>query len=78
MGSGEDDPVRLLPQLREQLEAAGRDPNGFEVTIYFCPPIAEVVERCREAGITRVLFPAPSLPGAELEPILDGYGELIA
>jgi len=78
MSGGDDDPVALVPQLREQLEAAGRDPAAFEVTIYFCPPAAEVVERCREGGVTRVLFPAPSLPEAELLPVLDGYAKLFA
>lgn len=78
MSGGDDDPVALLPLLREQLEAAGRDPASFEVTLYFCPPTSEVVERCREAGVTRVLFPAPSLPEAELTPVLDGYAKLLA
>jgi probable F420-dependent oxidoreductase len=78
MSGGDDDPVNLLPQLRAQLEAAGRDAAGFEVTIYFCPPDAAVVERCREGGVTRVLFPAPSLPEAELLPVLDAYAKLQA
>jgi probable F420-dependent oxidoreductase len=78
MGGGDDDPVTLLPRLHEELREAGRDPAGFEVTIYFCPPTPEVVARCREAGIHRVLFPAPSLPEAELAPVLDGYAKLFA
>ena len=77
MGGGEDDPVGLLPQVRQQLEAAGRDPAGFEVSIYMCPPTEEVVARSREAGITRVLFPAPSLPEANLLPVLDTYARLL-
>jgi probable F420-dependent oxidoreductase len=78
MSGGDDDPVDLLPALREQLEAAGRDPETFEVSIYFCPPTLETVERCREAGITRVLFPAPSVPEAELTRVLDTYAKLFA
>jgi probable F420-dependent oxidoreductase len=78
MSGGEDDPVTLLPKLREALAEAGRDAASFPVTIYFCPPDADVVGRCRDAGITRVLFPAPSLPASELESVLDGYAKLIA
>ena len=70
--------MNLLPQLREQLEEAGRDAARFEVTIYFCPPDPAVVERCNEGGVTRVLFPAPSLPEAELIPVLDAYAKLQA
>lgn len=77
MAGGDDDPIALLPKLREALAAAGRDPARFEVTIYFCPPDPAVVERCRTAGITRVLFPAPSKPEAELLPVLDGYAKLL-
>ena len=77
MSGGDDDPVSLLPRVVEELEAAGRDPRAFEVSIYFCPPSEEVAERCREAGISRVLFPVPSLPGDALRGVLDGYAKLI-
>ena len=70
-------PHETVPYDAKDL-AAGRDPAGFEVTIYFCPPTPEVVERCRESGVTRVLFPCPSLPEAELTPVLDGYAKLQA
>jgi probable F420-dependent oxidoreductase len=50
MSGGEDEPIGLLPRLHEELEAAGREPSSFEVSIYFCPPDPQVVERCREAA----------------------------
>jgi probable F420-dependent oxidoreductase len=78
MAGGDDDPVALMPRLREALAAAGRDASRFEVSIYFCPPDPAVVARCREAGISRVLFPAPSLPAAGLLPVLDTFAKLIA
>jgi probable F420-dependent oxidoreductase len=77
MSGGENDPVALLPRLREALDAAGRDAAGFEVSIYFCPPDPALAERCREAGITRVLFPVPSRADAEVRAVLDGYAKLL-
>ncbi len=77
MGAGEDDPLKLIPQLHRALEDAGRDVESFEVSIYFCPANAEVVERCSQAGATRVLFGSPSGPAEELLPALDTLAELI-
>lgn len=76
MAGGDDDPIALLPRLREALAEAGRDPARFEVSIYFCPPDPAVVSRCRDAGITRVLFPAPSLADADVLKALDGLAKL--
>jgi probable F420-dependent oxidoreductase len=73
----ENDPIALLPRLREEIDAAGRDAEAFEVSLYFCPPTPEVVERARGAGITRVIFPVPSLADDALRPTLDGYAKLI-
>ncbi len=77
MSGGDDDPVALLPKLHEQLRAAGRRVDGFEVTIYFCPPNPETVKRFADGGIDRVLFPLPSVPEADALEILDGYAKLI-
>ena len=77
MGGGDDDPVGLMPQLRDALSEAGRDVSRFEVTIYFCPPEAGTVERCVEAGLTRVLFPLPSAPRDEALRRLDELAKLI-
>jgi alkanesulfonate monooxygenase SsuD/methylene tetrahydromethanopterin reductase-like flavin-dependent oxidoreductase (luciferase family) len=77
MATDENDPVTLLPRLREELAAAGRDADAFEVSVYFCPPSEEVVGRCGEAGITRVLFPVPSLPEDAVLGVLDGYAKRI-
>jgi probable F420-dependent oxidoreductase len=76
MGGGDDDPIALLPSLRDALAEAGRSDGDFEVSIYFCPPDAGVVARSRDAGITRVLFPVPSLPDAEVLATLDTYARL--
>ncbi len=76
MSGDENDPVALLPVLREALREAGRDAEAFEVTIYFCPPDPDVVKRCAEGGISRVLFPVPSLGRDAVLPALDQYAAL--
>jgi probable F420-dependent oxidoreductase len=45
-----------LPALRKRVEASGRDPDAFEVSVYICPPERDVVTRFRDAGIHRVIF----------------------
>jgi len=77
LGGGDEDPVALLPRLHEQLRAAGRATEGFEVSIYFCPPDADTVKRCVDAGISRVLFPVGSRPADEVLATLDGYTRLL-
>jgi probable F420-dependent oxidoreductase len=78
LAGGDDEPVALLPRLRETLAEAGRDATGFEVSIYFCPPDPAIVARCREAGVTRVLFPAPSSSDSEVCQALDSYAKLMS
>ena len=70
--------MALLPHLAEQLAAAGRDAGtlrGVDLLLSF--PTRPWVSRCREAGISRVLFPAPSRPEGDLRAVLDGYAKLI-
>ena len=78
LGSGEDDPIELMPTLRHELAKAGRDADSVEVTIYFCPPDPDAVKRAADAGITRVLFPLPSLSGDAALGAMDGYARLIS
>ena len=77
LGQGDDDPIALLPRLREELERAGRDPSAFEVTLYFCPPDPAVVKRAEDAGITRVLFPLGSVGKDEALATLDTFAKLL-
>jgi len=73
---GDDDPIGLMPTLRARLTEAGREAEGFEVTLYFCPPDPDVVGRAEQAGVSRVLFPLPSLPPDAALGVLDGYAKL--
>jgi probable F420-dependent oxidoreductase len=75
LGSGQDDPVDLMPAVREALAEAGRENDPFEVTLYFCPPDPAVIARCREAGIDRLLFPMPSAEPDSVEKLLDEWAK---
>lgn len=77
MGSGEDDPVDLIPALHRALDEAGRKIDGFEVTIYFCPPDPATVSRCADGGVHRVLLPMPSLQGDAAVARLDELASLV-
>lgn len=77
LSQGADDPIALLPRLREELDVAGRSGEDFPVTLYFFPPDPAQAERAAAAGIARVLFPLPSLGRDALLPVLDRYAALI-
>jgi probable F420-dependent oxidoreductase len=73
---GRNEIVSKLPELRSLLEAAGRDPGAFEVTIFGMGPLPAEVEKARAAGITRVIFGLPPEPAEKVLPLLDRYAEL--
>ncbi len=77
MGAGADDPIALMPQLRDALAAAGRDATDFEVSIYFCPADPATVARSIEGELTRVLFPMPSVHRDAALARLDDLAKLI-
>ncbi len=77
LAAGDHDPILLMPTLRERLAAAGRDAGAFEVSLYFCPPEADFVQRAADAGIARVLFPLPPLPAGPALGVLDTYAKLL-
>jgi probable F420-dependent oxidoreductase len=74
---GGHDPLELMAQLAEELAASDRNASDFELSIYFCPPDADVVARCRDAGVTRVLFPLPSVAEPDALRTLDQYAKLM-
>lgn len=59
-GRGDDDVAKHATAVRRAAAEAGRDPESFEVTLYACPPDRELVRRCAEAGISRMVFRLPS------------------
>jgi hypothetical protein len=59
------------PALRDRLAKAGKDPARFEITLYMCPQDRGIVERCRDAGIHRVVFLLQPEPRAQALRALD-------
>jgi probable F420-dependent oxidoreductase len=45
-----------IPELHRRLEAAGRDPESVEISIYWAPADEAFVARCQETGVHRVIF----------------------
>jgi probable F420-dependent oxidoreductase len=73
---GRDEIVARLPELREMLVAAGRDPASFEVSIFGMGPIPAELAKARDAGVTRVVFGLPPEPAEKTLPLLDRYADL--
>jgi len=75
-GRGPDSIASLMPEVNRALAEAGRDAASFEVSAFGCSPRAEKLTELRDAGVTRALFFIPSLPEAEVLPLLDDYAKV--
>jgi probable F420-dependent oxidoreductase len=64
-------PVPRIPELRERLTAAGRDPDSVPVSIFFAPPNRAGLDTLAEAGVSRVIFGLPSADREVILPRLD-------
>ncbi len=71
------DPVRRIPELRERLTRAGRDPRTVPVTIVFAPPTREGLDALAGAGVARAVFGLASEPRDSVLPRLDVLAKLI-
>ncbi len=60
-----------ITELKERVEAAGRDPASINVTIFMIPPDRDLVGRLEEAGVDRVVFGFPSEPKEKILPLLE-------
>lgn len=65
-----------LPRLRSALEAAGRDPDAFTVTVYGTRRDPDRLDYLRSLGIDRVCFWLPSAGADEVLPELDEIAKL--
>jgi probable F420-dependent oxidoreductase len=62
-----------LSTVRQEVEAAGRDPSDFSITAYGVKGTTENVEHLIEVGVDRIVF---NLPQREPAEVLDRIGNL--
>ena len=70
-------PVERIPELRERLKNAGRDPKSAPVSIFFAPPKKPALDTLAAAGVERAIFGLPSEPRDAVLPRLDAYAQLL-
>ena len=70
-------PVERIPELRERLRKAGRDPKSASVGIFFAPPKREALDTLAAAGVSRAIFGLPSEPREAVLPRLDAYAKVM-
>jgi hypothetical protein len=70
-------PIERIPELRERLKQAGRDPKSAPVSIFFAPPKEPGLEALAKAGVDRAIFGLPSEGRDTVLPRLDALAKLI-
>jgi len=70
-------PLERIPELRERLKKAGRDPSSAPVSIFFAPPKRETLDALEAAGVVRAIFGVPSEPRDTVLPRLDAYTKVM-
>ena len=66
-----------MQRLREAAEEAGRDVSAVSTTLFGAEPERGYLDRCRAAGIDRVLFELPSEGADTILPLLDRHAALL-
>jgi hypothetical protein len=66
-----------IATLKERWAQAGKDPETLPVTIFGARPLADLIRRLEQDGVTRVLFTVPPETAAAVLPILDGLAKLV-
>ena len=66
-----------IAELRRRAEAAGRDPNGIQVSIFGVKPDRSAIDELARAGVERVIFMAPAGDRETVLPLIDKYAALI-
>jgi alkanesulfonate monooxygenase SsuD/methylene tetrahydromethanopterin reductase-like flavin-dependent oxidoreductase (luciferase family) len=77
-GAADAGPVLAgVDRLRTLARDAGRDPRTISTSVFGARPEAAVLDRYREAGVTRALFRLPPEGRERILPLLDQYAKLI-
>jgi probable F420-dependent oxidoreductase len=67
-----------LPELRAALDAAGRDPDHFEVVPFAAIPEHGKLDHYAGLGVTETVFDLPSAPRDQVLPVLDRFAAIVA
>jgi probable F420-dependent oxidoreductase len=70
-------PVEKIPELRERLKKAGRDPKSVPVSIFFAPPKKPAIDALAAAGVERAIFGLPSEGRDAVLPRLDAFAAVM-
>ena len=69
--------LEQIPEVHKQLRAAGRDPATFEISLFGVQPDPELLEKARDAGVTRCVLGLPPATSDVVLPILDRHAALM-
>jgi probable F420-dependent oxidoreductase len=67
-----------VPQLRERVAAAGRDPDALEIVPFGSTPDHGKLDHFERVGVTECIFNLPSAPADDVLPLLDRYASIVA
>jgi probable F420-dependent oxidoreductase len=68
-----DDPAAEMARLKSFADEAGRDVRTISTTLFGGKPEAAYLDKCRTAGLDRVLFALPSAGSDEVMPVIERY-----
>jgi probable F420-dependent oxidoreductase len=69
--------TELIPRFRQMAAEAGRDPNGFDISIGGQAEDIELIRRYRDLGVNRVSVSLPSGRADTILPVLDRWAGII-
>lgn len=76
LGRGDDDISEHTATYRRELEAAGRDPDAAEVTVYASGPDRDAIGRYKRGGVDRVVFALVAHPDVDNMKQIDDYASI--
>jgi probable F420-dependent oxidoreductase len=71
------DTLEVLPQFRNMVKDAGRNPASLSFNIFGAPKDPEMLKRYHDAGVDRVVLGLPSKSRDEVLPMLDQSAALV-
>ena len=77
VGRDDVDLIAVADAFRREAEAAGRDPDELQLTLFGVPPDAGRARRLAGGSITRILFTVLPAPASETLRELDGLARAL-